>query len=135
MNKAAILIVDDNPTNLKLARILLAVEGYVVRTAASADDALLTLQTFTPKLILMDVQLPGMDGLALTRQLKTDPRTCDITIVAMTAYAMKGDDARAFGAGCDGYISKPIDTRRFATDVARYLDQQATSRGNEGRLT
>jgi two-component system cell cycle response regulator DivK len=121
MEPAPILIVDDNPTNLKLARILLVSEGHDVRTASDADEALLLLQTFTPRLILMDIQMPGMDGLALTRHLKSDPRTRDITVVAMTAYAMKGDDARALAAGCQGYIAKPIDTRRFAEEISRYL--------------
>ena len=125
MEKAAVLIVDDNPTNLKLAKILLAGEGHDVRTAADAEEALFLLKSFRPRLILMDIQLPGMDGLALTQQLKTDPRTHDIPIVAMTAYAMKGDAERVLAAGCQGYIAKPIDTRRFAADVAGYLSNDS----------
>ena len=121
MNKAAILIVDDNATNLKLAQVLLATNGFEVRTASDAEDALLVLHTFRPRLILMDIQLPGMDGLALTRQLKTDPALSHVTVVALTAYAMKGDDERAFAAGCSGYIPKPIDTRTFVDEVAAYL--------------
>jgi two-component system cell cycle response regulator len=120
--KPAILIVDDNLSNLKLAEVLLAAEGYDVRTAPDAEQALEVLQAFRPRLILMDIQLPGMDGLALTRRLKADPAHGDVTIVALTAYAMKGDDERALAAGCRGYISKPIDTRRFASEVARYLE-------------
>lgn len=116
-----ILIVDDNPANLKLARVLLTSEGYEVKTAADAEEALAALKTFIPRLILMDIQLPGMDGLALTRRLKADPATAGITILAMTAYAMKGDDEKALAAGCDGYVSKPIDTRRLPGVVARYL--------------
>jgi two-component system, cell cycle response regulator DivK len=116
-----ILIVDDNPSNLKLARVLLANEGHGVRTAANAEEVLALLDTFTPELILMDIQLPGMDGLALTRKLKADPRTRHITIVAMTAYAMKGDAERVLAAGCQGYIAKPIDTRRFAAEIRHYL--------------
>lgn len=115
------LIVDDNPTNLKLIRVLLSAEGYEVRTAADAGEALDVLKTFHPRLILMDVQLPGMDGLALTRQLKSNPDTHDITVVALTAYAMKGDDERAHASGCSGYISKPIDTRSFPGEIAKYL--------------
>lgn len=121
-----ILIVDDNVTNLKLARVLLNAAGYVVRTASDAEQALELLAKFQPNLILMDIQLPGMDGLALTRRLKADPRTCAITIVALTAYAMKGDEEKALASGCSGYISKPIDTRRFGTEVARYLRSAAT---------
>jgi two-component system, cell cycle response regulator DivK len=117
----AILIVDDNVMNLKLVRVLLAGEGYDVRVAADAPEALAVLETFTPRLILMDIQLPGIDGLELTRRLKSSPRTRDVTIVALTAYAMKGDAHRMIEAGCDGYVAKPIDTREFPTLVARYL--------------
>lgn len=116
-----ILIVDDNPVNLKLARVLLMQEGYEVRTAADAEEALTVLKTFAPRLILMDIQLPGMDGLELTRRLKADPETRSAIIVGLTAYAMKGDEQRVREAGCDGYVSKPIDTRTFGSEVARYL--------------
>jgi CheY-like chemotaxis protein len=105
-----ILIVDDNPQNLKLVRVLLTSEGYDVRTAVDAEDALRVLDAFEPKLVLMDLQLPGMDGLELTRRLKADPKRRHILVVALTAYAMKGDDEKARQAGCDGYITKPIDT-------------------------
>lgn len=117
----AILIVDDNATNLKLAKVLLIAEGYQVRTAADAEQALKVLVEFVPRLILMDIQLPGMDGLELTRRLKSDPRTRDITIVALTAYAMKGGEDKAFASGCSGYITKPVDTRRFAKQVEQFL--------------
>src|SRR3954469_14161927 len=105
-----ILIVDDNPANLKLARVVLHAAGYEVRVVTDAEQALKVLETWRPRLILMDIQLPGMDGLTLTRRLKDDPATQDILVVALTAYAMKGDEERARAAGCDGYISKPIDT-------------------------
>jgi len=118
---AAILIVDDNPANLKLARVTLQAEGYDVRTAVDAEQALALLETFEPALILMDLQLPGMDGLELTRLLKRDPARKHIRIVALTAYAMKGDDAKAYEAGCDGYITKPIDLDEFAKTVGEYL--------------
>jgi CheY-like chemotaxis protein len=118
---APILIVDDNASNTKLLAFLLTSKGYEVRTAASAPDALAVLDTFVPRLILMDIQLPGMDGLTLTRQLKADPRTSHIPIIAATAYAMKGDEARALAAGCSGYITKPIDTRRLPQEIERYL--------------
>ena len=116
-----ILAVDDNPQNLKLVRVLLASEGYEVVTAVDAEQALQVLAGCRPALILMDVQLPGMDGLELTRRLKRDPAYAAIKIVALTAYAMKGDDAKALAAGCDGYITKPIDTARFPVLIARYL--------------
>jgi CheY-like chemotaxis protein len=116
-----ILIVDDNPTNLKLARVLLASEGYTVRTAQDAEEALSVLEGFHPRLILMDIQLPGMDGLALTQRLKADPSMRGVVILAMTAYAMKGDDEKALAAGCDGYVAKPIDTRALPGVIAAYL--------------
>jgi two-component system cell cycle response regulator DivK len=117
----SILIVDDNATNLKLARILLQGAGYEVRTAADAEDALRLLATFRPRLILMDIQLPGMDGLELTRQLKADLATRDIVILALTAYAMKGDEEKARAAGCDGYITKPIDIDALPGVIARHV--------------
>ena len=116
-----ILIVDDNVQNLKLARVILAIEGYDVRTAADAEEALALLRTFRPHVILMDLQLPGMDGLELTRQLKADRATRGIRIIALTAYAMKGDEEKAFAAGCDGYVSKPIDTERLPEIVRSHL--------------
>jgi CheY-like chemotaxis protein len=121
MHGDPVLIVDDNPQNLKLARVLLASEGYEVRTAVNAEEALSVLETFTPRLILMDIQLPGMDGLELTRRLKADPARRNIVVVALTAYAMKGDEDKARTAGCDGYVSKPIDTERLPKVVAAYL--------------
>lgn len=121
-----ILVVDDNATNMKLLRVLLAAEGYDVRTAADAREALDVLGQFRPRLILMDVQLPGMSGLDLTRQLKADAQTRDIIILAVTAYAMKGDEERARAAGCDGYLSKPIDPCTLPTTVARHLSADRT---------
>lgn len=116
-----ILIVDDNASNLKLLRVLLETEGYAVRTAEHAYAALQTLREFHPRLILLDIQLPGMDGLALTRELKANPKTADIAIVAITAYAMKGDEERALASGCNHYLTKPIDTRRLAQQIAQYI--------------
>jgi two-component system, cell cycle response regulator DivK len=117
----SILIVEDNPANRKLLSFLLTTRGYDVRAAARADEALEMLETFAPRLILMDLQLPGMDGLELTRRLKSDPRTRNIIIVAVTAYAMKGDEQRVRAAGCDGYVTKPIDTRGLPQVIAAYL--------------
>jgi CheY-like chemotaxis protein len=122
MPEKTILIVDDNPVNLKLIRILLAGEGYDVHTATDAEDALRVLQDLRPQMILMDIQLPGIDGLELTRRLKADPATRDITILGLTAYAMKGDEQKILAAGCDGYIAKPIDTRTLPAVIQRYLE-------------
>jgi len=110
MPDVPILIVDDNPQNLKLARVILSCEdGFEVKVAADAEEALRILESYQPRIILMDIQLPGMDGLELTRRLKSDPSRRDIVIVALTAYAMKGDEEKALRAGCDGYLTKPID--------------------------
>jgi len=116
-----VLIVDDNPQNLKLARLLLISEGYQVQTAGDAEEALQVLDSFSPRLILMDIQLPGMDGLELTRRLKADPSRREIVVLALTAYAMRGDQERALAAGCDGYIAKPIDVEAFPRLVAAHL--------------
>jgi CheY-like chemotaxis protein len=116
-----ILIVDDNPANVKLMSFILSARGYDIHTATNATEALATLEHTLPRLILMDVQLPGMDGLELTARLKADPKTCAIIIVAVTAYAMTGDEQKARNAGCDGYITKPIDKRTLPATVAAYL--------------
>jgi CheY-like chemotaxis protein len=121
MPSEPILIVDDNPFNLKLARLLLSGEGYEARTAVDAEHAITLMTEFRPRLILMDIQLPGMDGLEFTRRLKAEPETRDIIVVALTAYAMKGDEEKARAAGCDGYIAKPIDVKTLPAAVAQYL--------------
>jgi len=121
MTGQAILIVDDNQANADLLSFLLRKKGYDIRVAGDAHEALEILRTFSPRLIMMDLQLPGMDGLALTRKLKADPATRGIIIVALTAYAMKGDDERARDAGCDAYVSKPINTRTLPGLVAGLL--------------
>ena len=122
-----ILIVDDTPVNLKLTRILLVNEGYKVLTAASAEEALELLRSCHPALILADIQLPGMDGLELTRRIKQDEKTRDISVVALTAFAMKGDEQKAIDAGCDGYITKPIDTRSLGNRIREFLGRRAES--------
>ena len=123
---SAILIVDDNATNLKLARVLLSGEGFEVRTAGDAAEALKVLENFTPKLILMDIQLPGMSGLELTQKLKAYPRYKDILILALTSYAMKGDEKKAASAGCDGYITKPFDTEELPKVIAAHIAAKNT---------
>lgn len=119
-----ILIVDDNAQNLKLARVILTREGYDVKTAVDAEDALKTLESFTPRVILMDLQLPRMDGLALTRLLKADATRRGIVIIALTSFAMKGDEEKALAAGCDDYMTKPIDTDALARLVAEHLGRR-----------
>jgi CheY-like chemotaxis protein len=124
MEGKSILIVDDNPVNMKLIRVLLAGEGYEVSTALDANEALAALKADRPDLILMDIQLPGIDGLELTRRLKSNPATQDIKIIGLTAYAMKGDEERIRAAGCDGYIPKPIDTRTLPNFIKGYLKRE-----------
>ena len=120
--KESILVVDDNPANATLLTFLLEEEGYDALAVADAQQALARLESFDPVLILMDIQLPGMDGLELTRRLKADERWRNVLIVALTAYAMKGDEERARAAGCDAYISKPIDTRTLPARIAELLE-------------
>ena len=127
MSGEKILIVDDNPTNLKLVAYLMKANGFEVSTAIDAEAALADIRDRRPALILMDVQLPGIDGLELTRQLKADPETRDIIIVAVTAYAMKGDHDKAVAAGCDDYVTKPIDTRSLPDMVRRHLSRGESS--------
>src|ERR1035437_5564506 len=124
-----ILIIDDTPVNLKLTRILLVNEGYKVMTAASAEEALDLLRSYHPQLVLADIQLPGIDGLELTRRIKANEATRDISGVALTAFAMKGDERKAIDAGCDGYITKPIDTRSLGARIREHLDRRAGARG------
>jgi two-component system, cell cycle response regulator len=121
MPKARILIVDDNPSSLKFAARVLESYGYVVSTAPSSELALERISERKPDLILMDVRLPLMDGLALTRGLKADTTTRSIPIIAMTAFAMEGDEQKARDAGCDGYLINPINTRAVLVQVAEFL--------------
>ena len=121
MNES-ILVVDDSIDNLELTQILLEGEQFEVRLAEDAETALRLLQTYRPRLILMDIQLPGMDGLELTRRLRQEPELQDVIVVALSAYAMKGDEDNARAAGCDGYITKPINTRTFVGTVRGYLE-------------
>ena len=122
-----ILVVEDNNRNRRLLKILLESRGYEVIEVVTGEEAMRYLSDSKPDLILMDIQLPNVDGLELTKNIKSSPETADIPIVAVTAYAMKGDKERILEAGCDGYISKPIDTRRLALLVAEILKNS----GNE----
>ena len=116
-----ILVVDDNPRNLKLAFDVLEDAGYEVVEAVDAEEAQIMVDRNLPDLILMDIALPGMDGLTLTRKIKANERTKHIRIIALTAFAMKGDDQKALTAGCDGYITKPIDIHQLPVQVAEIL--------------
>jgi signal transduction histidine kinase/CheY-like chemotaxis protein len=118
-----ILLVDDNPSNLELTRMILTAGGYRVEVATDGQEGLLKAKELKPSLILMDIQLPGMDGLTATRALKSDPDTAGIKVVALTANAMKGTKEEALQAGCIGYIPKPIDVKRFVRDITEFLRQ------------
>lgn len=125
---ARILIVDDNPLNLKLARLVVLSEGHEATVAAGAEEALSQLERSPADVILMDLQMPGTDGLELTRMLKGSARTRHIPVLALTASAMTVDQDRARAAGCDGFIAKPLDTRAFATQIGPYLPETAGAR-------
>jgi CheY-like chemotaxis protein len=116
-----ILVVDDNDLNLKLARHVLEAGGFTVDEAGDAVQAQQRLSISSPDIILLDIGLPGMDGLSLTRKLKADQQWKDIPVIAWSAFAIKGNDLLAQAAGCDGYLTKPIDTRDFARRVASFL--------------
>ena len=111
------LVVDDQPINLSLATFVLQSQGFVVACASSADEAIAMTAVFQPEVILMDIQMPEVDGLEAVRRLRADPDTRDLVIVALTAYAMKGDEQVMRAAGCDGYIAKPIDVVTFGASV------------------
>lgn len=122
--KKEILIVEDNPANMKLASFLLEHAGYGVLQAGNAVEGIALARARFPSLILMDIQLPGMDGLEATRIIKADVLLRGIKVVALTAFAMKDDEQRILAAGCDAYIAKPIQYRAFLAEVARLLSGQ-----------
>jgi CheY-like chemotaxis protein len=118
-----ILVIEDNKLNMKLVRSLLLLGKYRVREARDAETGIKLAREQHPDLILMDIQLPGMDGLNATKLIRNDPDLNRIPVVALTSYAMQGDEEKAKSVGCTGYIAKPIDTRNFLTVVAGYLEQ------------
>lgn len=124
-----VLVVDDNALTLELVGFVLGQAGFDLQTAVDAPAAMQRIAQRRPDLILMDIQLPGLDGLALTRRLKADAATRDIVIIAFTAYAMKGDELTMRAAGCDGYLSKPIDVARFADTLRGWLPQPGQAAG------
>jgi two-component system cell cycle response regulator DivK len=118
---AKVLIVEDNPANMTLVRFLLQSVGHTVLSATDAEAGLTLARDEQPTLILMDIQLPGMDGLAATALLKTNDSTRAIPVIALTALAMKGDEERIRAAGCDGYIAKPLRYQDFLATIAAHL--------------
>jgi CheY-like chemotaxis protein len=125
MPRKRILIVEDNPLNMELVCVVLESHGYETWQARTGAEALERLGTGKPDLIVMDIQLPGLDGLTLTKRLKQEPATRDIPVLALTAHAMKGDRDRILGAGCSAYIQKPIDIKELTNQVARLLQEDA----------
>jgi len=126
MENALILVVEDNPSNVKFIELFLETAGYRVCVAEDAETAQKVIDTTRPALILMDIQLPGMDGLTLTSRLKREPATRDIPIIALTAYAMKGDKEKALDAGCDSYMSKPINRAGLLEVISQLLEAAKT---------
>src|SRR5210317_1705530 len=121
MEIKTILVVEDNELNMKLVKGLIKIGKYRMLEATDAESGIQLIREQRPDLVLMDIQLPGMDGLSATKIIKEDPSLKDIPIVALTSYAMQGDEEKALAAGCTGYITKPIDTRKFLETVSQYL--------------
>jgi len=122
MEDRTVLVIEDNALNMKLVRSLLKMGKYTVIEAVDAETGIQLAREYRPDLILMDIQLPGMDGLSATKIIKEDPSLKNMKIVALTSYAMEGDDKKAIKAGCDGYIVKPIDTKEFLKTVDQFLN-------------
>jgi CheY-like chemotaxis protein len=118
-----VLVIEDNDKNRRLMKIILEASKYEVIEVQTGEEALKYLQSGKPDLILLDIQLPNMDGLTLTKKLRSDQETKDIPIIAVTAYAMKGDKEKMLDAGCDAYVSKPIDTRELPVIVADIINK------------
>jgi CheY-like chemotaxis protein len=127
-----ILVVDDAAVNLKLTDIVLRKDGFCVHAFTNAEDALAALPAIRPSVVLTDIQMPGMDGLEMTRRIKSDESTRGIVVVALTACAMMDDEQRALDAGCDGYITKPIDTHTLGSRVREYLARGTATVRAEG---
>jgi CheY-like chemotaxis protein len=121
MTDKKILVIEDNLLNLELTTLLLAASGFAVSSAQTAEEGLRMAREILPDLVLMDLGLPGMDGLCATKNLKADPATRHLTVVGLTAHAMNGDKEIALNAGCDGYLTKPIDTRTFTESLRRFI--------------
>ncbi|HEY0709121.1 MAG TPA: response regulator [Polyangia bacterium] len=124
MGNHAVFAIDDNAANLELLRAVMESRDHRFGCARNAEEAMAEMPGFHPDVILMDLQLPLVDGLSLTRQLRGDPRFAKVIIIAVTSYAMKGDRERAIAAGCDDYVTKPIDTRRLPGLIAQHLAER-----------
>ncbi len=122
-NNILILYVEDNPENRLLIRRILEAEGYTIAEAENAAKALDFVATNKPDLILMDINMPDIDGYTLTAQMKTFPQLFDVPIIALTANVMRGDRERTLAAGCDGYIQKPVDVDELPEQISRYLQK------------
>jgi CheY-like chemotaxis protein len=121
MEIKTILVVEDNELNMKLVKGLIKIGKHRMLEAVDAESGIQLIREQRPDLVLMDIQLPGMDGLSAAKVIKEDPALKDIPIVALTSYAMQGDEEKALASGCTGYIAKPIDTRKFLETVSQYL--------------
>ncbi len=128
MRPDRVLVIDDNAINVELAAFVLEAAGFEVGVAADAAQARSRIASFQPDVALVDIQLPGMDGLSLVRLLKSQAATAELLLIAFTAFAMKGDEAKMRAAGCDGYIAKPIDVATFASQVRDPLQAQRGQR-------
>jgi CheY-like chemotaxis protein len=123
MKIKTILVIEDNKLNMKLVNGLVKFGKYRMLEAEDAESGIELIREQRPDLVLMDIQLPGMDGLSATKIIKEDPDLTDIPIVALTSYAMQGDEEKALAAGCTGYITKPIDTRKFLETLSQYFEK------------
>lgn len=121
MSDKNVMVVEDNEKNRKLVRVVLKAKGYNVIEATTGEEALGILKHQMPDIILMDIQLPGIDGLTLVKKIKADAITKDIPIIAVTAYAMKGDEQKFLETGCDAYVSKPINTQELPLVIEKYI--------------
>src|SRR5574337_1276688 len=121
MSGKNVMVVEDNEKNRKLMRVVLKAKGYNVIEATTGEEALSLLKGNIPDIILMDIQLPGIDGITLVKQIKADALTKDIPIIAVTAYAMKGDEQKILETGCNAYVSKPINTQELPLIIEKYI--------------
>ena len=121
MSDKNVMVVEDNEKNRKLMRVVLKAKGYNIIEAATGEEALNLLKNQKPDIILMDIQLPGIDGLTLIKEIKASAVTKDIPIIAVTAYAMKGDEQKILDTGCNAYVSKPINTQELPLIVEKYI--------------
>ncbi len=125
MEEKSVLVIEDNRLNMKLVRALLKIGDYHIMEAVNAETGIRLTRENRPDLVLIDIQLPDMDGLRATRIIKEDSATKDIPVVAITSYAMQGDEEKALEAGCTGFITKPIDTRNFLKIISQFLSHDS----------